>query len=426
MPQIVLRWFKRNLGSLILAFILAVIVWVSAVTAADPNQEQVFFVPLEMVGQDPDLDRLDEIPDRVELKLLAPISNLEKLSNANGSLRAWVDLSDYGPGIHTIPVNIDLPDDIRPVRLVDQDPETISLSLEQLKSITLPISTEVTGNPAFGYEAGETTWSDDEVSIAGRASRVDRVVEVRAKLNISGAEKSITNQVALQPVDEHGNIVSDVTLTPEFVSVQQEISLLGGYRNVVVRVVTTGQVADGYRTTNITPTPINVMVFSEDPELVDQLPGYIETEQLDLSGVEDDIEVRLALDLPLGVSVIGDSNVLVFVGVAALNNSITVSRQVEVIGLLPGLEALVAPDIIDVIIFGPVPDLNILAPSDVRIVVDLTGLEIGAHQVTPIVEILPDRITKEALIPETLEVIISAAPPSTPGADGESTETSEP
>lgn len=426
MVQAVLRGVRRNLGSLALAFILAVIVWVSAVTAADPNQEQIFIVPLELVGQDPDLVRLDEIPDRVELKLLAPMSNLELLASANGTLRAWVDLTDYGPGIHNIPVQVDLPADIRPVRLIDKDPETISLAMEELLVETMPISTEVTGKPAFGYDTGETVWSDGVVSVAGRASRVEQVVAVQAILNLSGAEKAINSTIILRPVDEQGNTVSDITLTPETVNVRQEIELLGGYRNVVVRVVTTGQVADGYRTTNITPTPINVMVFSEDPLLVNQLPGYIETEPLDLSNVEDDIETRLALNLPLGVSVIGDSNILVQVGVAALNNSITISRQVEVIGLLPGLEALVAPDIIDIIIYGPVPDLNVLAPSDVRIVADLTGLEIGVHQVVPTIEILPDRIRKEAIIPETLEVIISVALTPTPGSSDEGAATAEP
>ena len=52
-----LRWIGRNLGTLILAFVLAVVVWVSAVVAADPNQEGVYpsAVDLEIIAQDPAL-----------------------------------------------------------------------------------------------------------------------------------------------------------------------------------------------------------------------------------------------------------------------------------------------------------------------------------------------------------------------------------
>ena len=38
-----LRWLAKNLATLLLAFILALIVWVSAVTSADPNEQHVLW-----------------------------------------------------------------------------------------------------------------------------------------------------------------------------------------------------------------------------------------------------------------------------------------------------------------------------------------------------------------------------------------------
>ena len=179
---------------------------------------------------------------------------------------------------------------------------------------------------------------------------------------------------------------------------------------MVVKVMTTGQVADGYRQTNITVTPPNVMVFSADPALLDQLPGFVETETLDLTGATDDVETVLALNLPEGISVIGDNRVLVLVGVAAIEGSITLSLEVEVIGLLPGLDAQVAPASVDVIVAGPIPDLESISPVDVRVVVDVTGLEIGTYQIQPTVDILPDRIYLQSISPETVEVTIQEQP----------------
>ena len=98
------------------------------------------------------------------------------------------------------------------------------------------------------------------------------------------------------------------------------------------------------------------------------------------------------------------------VGVAAIEGSVKISRDVEIIGLLPGLEAQVAPAQVDIIIAGPIPDLENMTPVDVRVVIDLTGLEPGTYQLQPIVEILPESIYLQSISPETAEVIIQELP----------------
>ena len=66
-------------------------------------------------------------------------------------------------------------------------------------------------------------------------------------------------------------------------------------------------------------------------------------------------------------------------------------------------------DVIDVIVFGPIPILDILTDVDVRVVLDLTGLAVGTQQLRPMVIILPDRIQLQAISPETVQVVITEA-----------------
>jgi YbbR domain-containing protein len=90
-----------------------------------------------------------------------------------------------------------------------------------------------------------------------------------------------------------------------------------------------------------------------------------------------------------------------------------ISREIEVIGLLPGLRAVVSPLQVTVSVSGPVPVLENLTLRDIRVVVDLTGLEVGTHTISPTVEILPDDVVFEDLSPTTVEVVIedgSSAP----------------
>lgn len=411
------RWLARNISTFLLALVLAIIAWVAAVTAADPNQEQEYSVVVDIIGLASNLEIISEFPDRMNIKLLAPRSILDQITKESGTIQSWIDLSGLEAGTHTITLQYQIESRFRPVRTVDFDPASTEISLEELISKTLPIQTEIRGEPTLGYQASEPEWSHAEVTISGRASKVEQVTLVRTILSISGAEETIQRNLNLLAYDEAGSLVSDVVLNPSEISIVQPITLRGGYRNMVVKVVTTGQVADGYRQTSISVSPPNVMVFSANPAVVDQLPGYVETSPLDLTASFDDIETILGLNLPSEISVIGDPNVLVQVGIAAMEGNTKIIRLVETIGVLPELQASVAPDSVDVILFGPLPELDNLTDTDVRVVLDVTGLEVGIHKLTPDVIILPERIRAEAIIPENIEVEIRIAEEPTPTPD---------
>jgi hypothetical protein len=127
---------------------------------------------------------------------------------------------------------------------------------------------------------------------------------VRATLDLNRATEDIERQLNLVAVDTTESPVTGVNLSPGQVAVQVGISQRGGYRNVVVKVVINGQVARGYRVTNISVFPPAVTVFSPDPRLIEALPGYVETSPLDLDNARDDINLFMPLDLPPGVSVV--------------------------------------------------------------------------------------------------------------------------
>jgi YbbR domain-containing protein len=409
-----LRWVGKNLGTLLLAFFLAMAVWISAVLSADPNIERALArkVPIEFVGKDPGLKIMGNVPSEAQLTLVAPQSVWDQLDSQADSISVWVDLSNLGPGEYELPVQVQI--HLGLVRLVKQEPENMQIVLEALVSRSFPVSLVVSGEPPLGYTAEEPQLDPTTVTISGPVSLVEKVIEARAQISIDGAIQTITQTVTVSPLDRDGRIVTGVTLSPSIIKVNQPVNLLGGYRNVIVKVVTTGNVASGYRLTNYFVSPSSVIVFSSDPRLVNALPGYVETQPLDLTGTEDDFEALLELDLPAGVSVVTDSKVLVQVSIAAIESSMTVSLPVEITGLEPGLVAQVAPATVDVIIAGPVPVLNNLKPTDIRVKVNLDNYGVGVHQLIPEVDFLPDRIQKVSILPATVEVTIENAPTATP------------
>jgi len=65
------------------------------------------------------------------------------------------------------------------------------------------------------------------------------------------ATEAISKALEVGVIDENGALLSGLKVTPKKINVDQQISLLGGFKNVAVKVVTKGQVASGYRLTNI-------------------------------------------------------------------------------------------------------------------------------------------------------------------------------
>ena len=409
-----IRWFARNLSALILSFVLAVVVWISAVTASDPNVELTRSVPIEIVGQEPDTLMVGSIPTQALVTMRAPSSVWDRMASVENAVRTWIDLTGLGDGSHVVHVQIYINEVFKPVRLISLNPESVTVTLEEVISKDYMVKLEVNGEPAVGYQAGVAARKPSVVTVTGPESLLSQVESVGSTLNISDADETIRVNLPLRAVDTQGEIVPGVTITPATVEVTQPITLLGGYRNMVVKVVTVGRVAVGYKMTNVSVSPPNVVVFSTDPQLVNNLPSFIETEPLDITGADDDIEALLSLVLPEGVSVVGDDKVLVQVNIAAIEGSITISLPVTVIGLLPTYSAEVSPDTVDVILSGPIPELGAITTTDIRAVVDVDGLELGTHQVEVDVDVLLEGVWVETVLPATVEVTIGLAITPTP------------
>jgi YbbR domain-containing protein len=406
-----IRWLATNVRTFLWALAMALAVWVAAVTAADPDEVRQFPEPIsvEVIGQDPGLVITGEVPRQIELTLRAPSSVWQELLANEDDIRAILDLSGLSAGEHTLDIQVQIT--TRPVRIISATPRTATITLEPLASQAFPIELTISGEPAIGYQAGDPVLEPKEIIISGPQSLVERVAQVRAPLNLAGVRESIEQTVTVQPLNENNQIVSGLGLNPSEVTISLPISQQGGYRDLAVKVVVTGQVASGYRLANIVVFPPVVTVFSGDPGLVNSLPGVLETQPLDLENANDELTTRLAINLPEGVSLVGDQTVLVRVNVSPIQGSLTLSNQtIEVDGLPNGWYAQVAPDNVDIILSGPLPLLDTLSPQDVRAVIDVTDLVVGTHQLIPDVEILVSDIVVESILPGTVEVVLSTTP----------------
>jgi YbbR domain-containing protein len=172
-------------------------------------------------------------------------------------------------------------------------------------------------------------------------------------------------------------------------------------------------VASGYHLTDISVFPPVVTVFAANPDLVGALPGVVETQPLELQSAKEDISTRVALNLPEGISIVGEQTVLIQAGISPIESSVTLAgEKVEIANIGEGFTAQVSPATVDVIVSGPLPLLDTLTRQDVRVTVDLSGMAAGTYQITAKVEVLISDVIVESILPNTMEVVIM--PASTP------------
>ena len=410
-----MHWLASNIRTFLLALVLGASVWLSAVTGADPDEVRPFPNPvtLEVIGQDPSLILTSEIPPTIEVTLRAPRTVWEQLIAQENSVQGILDITGLSAGEHTQVIQIRI--GARPAKTVLTTPETITFTLEPLSTQSLPVEIIVNGQPAVGYQAGEATVEPTQIAISGPESLVRQATRARVLVSLDDVRESIDEVFDVQVLDDRNIILNGVSINPQTARVMIPISPQSGYRDLAVKVVVNGQQAPGYRLENISVFPPVITVFAEDPELVNGLPGVVETQALDLQNAKENISTRLALTLPETVTIVGTKTVQVQVAISPIQTSLTLLDQpINIIGLPDGFAAQISPQTVDVIISGPQPVLNALTPQDITVSIDVTGLDLGTHQLEPKVEVFVEDVLKGSILPGTVEVVLSILGTPTP------------
>jgi YbbR domain-containing protein len=409
----ILRWLMSNLRSLVLALIISVLVWVAAVNESDPLITQEFpeSVSIEYRSNEPGYLVVGEVPLEGTMTLRAPSSVWDQLKSDD--LRLVVDLTGLQEGEHTVEVYPE--EDMNLVRVISYEPTIVDLTLEPSLTKEMIITPVLSGEPAIGYITEAPLASPNRAMMEGPDSVVEQVHELIALVDVTGRNRDVNLDAVIMPVDALGDPIPGVTVTPATTTVQVTIVQQRGFRSVAVVPIIEGDPAPGYWVKNVTYSPTAITLVSSDPQAVDLLPGYVETEPVVLTGARETIERTVLLSLPEGFSVIGDPSITLVVTIEPLETSITITRTIEISGLDPGLAAQASPNSVSVFLQGPQPTLEDLQPEDVIVVLDLLGYGIGTHQVEAEVLVHLRDVEVQAVLPETIEVTITIQPTPTPG-----------
>ena len=313
---------------MLIAIILATLVWVAAVNEQNPPVEDDYKqnIPIEVISPADGLITTDRLPETVRLRLRAPAISWNDLSPSK--FKATLNLSELPEGFNDVPVEVVISDP--QVEIIEKRPQGVSVNLQAEQVISLPVTVKIMDAPPLGYVNRTPTVDPEIVTIQGPVSVVEKVVEAATEIYIGGSKETIERVSDVVLRDRDGRRVDDLTLLPERAKVTVPIEQRFGYKDVSVRAVVTGQVAPGYRVSNISVDPPTITIVG-NPNLLDDIPGFIETAQVDLSQATESIVRTVPLNLPDGISVVfpdrenqqGPGGVQVSVNIAAIEDGIS-------------------------------------------------------------------------------------------------------
>jgi len=397
---------------MLIAIILATLVWVAAINEQNPPREDDYNqnIPIAVIPPADGLITTDKLPEAVRLRLRAPESSWDDLSPSK--FKATLDLSKLPAGFNDVPIAVAVSDP--QVEIMEKKPQSVSINLQAEQVVSLPVAVQIMDTPPLGYVNRSPSIEPETVVIKGPASIIEKVTEAVTEVYIGGSKETIERDGEVILHDRDGRRVDGLTLLPERVQVTVPVEQRFGYKDVSVRAVVNGQVAPGYRVSNISVDPPTITIVG-NPTVLGDISGFIETAQIDLSQATESIVRTVPLNLPNGISVVfpdkenqqGPAGVQVTVDIAAIEDGIILQRPITQQGIDPAYWWKASPERADVFLSGPIPQLQTLKASDIEVIVDLFGLEPGVHKLKPTV-FVPDNFRVDAILPDMIEVTIGS------------------
>lgn len=395
----------RFMPTFIISLLLAMIVWVVAVTTTDPNTEMTYTNPItvKLLGLDPQLVQTGTVTDKISVTINAPASVHQRLANDPSLIQAVVNLSGLGAGTHELEPVISIY--TGPTKITRVTPEILTYNLEKLITRNFDIELRQSGILSIGYEVQPFKPEVTTVQVTGPESLVTRVSRVVGQVSMTNLVANTNQIIELDPLDSRGMEVTGVNLNPVRIAVDVPIRQLANYRNVVVNIVTTGQIARGYFLTGITANPPSITIYGTDPEVAQDMPEYMETMPVDLSGKSESFETKASFNIPEGIDIVGNQETTISVGIAARMDTIQVlDVPIQVVNLPKGLKFSVTPKLVDIYVSGPMILLERISSGSVKVTIDLAGLTTGTYMRQPVVTIDDPNVRVDSITPASVEV----------------------
>lgn len=287
--------FENNNVLKIVAFLLALLMWFFVNSDGQPRTElSRTFSNVPVTWQNLDNDFVvTRPPDNVDVVIRGDSTVLDAMVPQD--LIIYVDLQGKKAGTHTLPVAGTSP---RGTRITNWNPRTLEIEIDEIINLQIEVKLQIEGEPAEGYIIGTPELSPPQVFVQGPRKRVQEVASIYATIIIEGLQDDYLVTALLQAVNFSGQPATEITVIPDTVEILLPIQKPD--KEVTVHVPIVGKPKEGFTLGEILISPARIKISGFMEYLASILK--LETEPIDISDADADVEREVKLILPDGIS----------------------------------------------------------------------------------------------------------------------------
>ena len=366
--------------SLILAFLVFVFIDRSSSMMIDQYAEILYDQPVSAAYNE-ELYVVEGLPEKVDITLIGQRRHIF-LAKQSPSKGVSVDLTGLKPGNHKVTLKYN-----QRLKSLDYklDPSQVNITIyekvSENRSLTYDILHQDRLDTKLYISNVELDRSD--IIVKGAQYKLDTVASVKALLDVNTIPNpnegdNSVKDIPLVAYDNDGNIV-DVEIVPK--SVSANVQITSPSKEIPIRVVPTGEMADGKSIKSIETSISKIMVYGEQDAIdsIEQLDV-----EIDVKGLTKNKEFNITLTKPRGITelssktmtikvIVDDSSYKEFPNISVTTRNLDSKYKVQ---------AKSDKDRqVTVAVKGSSDSLDNLKESDIIAYVDLKNYGEGTHEV---------------------------------------------
>lgn len=295
------------------SLVIAIILWLYIIVVLDPAVEvEVRDLPIQFVGQEyleeGGLSIVSESATSINVKVKGSRKKMGRYDMK--TIIAKVDVARISEaGQHTLPVDIVVP--FENAGISSQNHYHVDVLVEKTKTKELKVDVTTSGSLAKDYMPGEIAVSPQEITIKGPESVVEKINKAGVVLYYGNANVDIKETLPIRLYDSDGRELTAQDALLNRVS-QSAVETQVSCAVVKLRTVKispqfqaeTKEEKELLATATYTMNPTTIQIYGNDEETAKITE--IQTAKIPMAKFTDNQNVKVELDMPKDVMVLGD------------------------------------------------------------------------------------------------------------------------
>lgn len=287
---------RKDISTKIISLLFAIFMWFYIIQVQDPEIEKnIKDVPVQFTKAELEERGLTLTNDKevqIDVKVRGQrkhISNIKK-----EDIAAVADVSNIdSTGTHEVNINVILP--YGGVELLEQNPQYITVTVDEIIVTEKEVLINQLGNPKMGYCVSDYKVTPEKMKIKGPKSIVNTIEAVTADVDVGGKDEDVT--VADAPIRFKGTS-GEIFNTP-YITLEKETVEVHCTISKKKTVAIDAKIADDVKYI-LAETSVKSIEIAGDAELIENI-DKIQTSVIYNSMISKNGEVEVKLELPEGV-----------------------------------------------------------------------------------------------------------------------------